>query len=299
MRNAKPRTSNLSFDCKLNTLYGVPYFVCNSINNQSARKVKYISISYLSTWLDEFHISLYRSLISSSLFSSSRTKAFSDKRMPSSTKAPPADEAALFFKADQKDSLDRVVYWNNIYGKTDPTTAGKAGTALAFVLPYSLYNFAPLQAFLEALSSMEVEDTPLSRIAILFSLQLIPASVFAFYVMFTGLTRIPSSPAAAHDPAALYATGQMPSQVHAANRAMINTLEQYALLISVSLALVLHIPMDKIHLLPAWYITWGISRIIYAFGYVHWASGRMLGFPATVLPTTAAFGYTLYLMFSQ
>lgn len=50
--------------------------------------------------------------------------------------------------------------------------------------------------------------------------------------------RISWSPAAAHDPAAAYAAGAMPMRVFASNRAFINTLEQYALLLTTSATLV-------------------------------------------------------------
>ena len=85
----------------------------------------------------------------------------------------------------------------------------------------------------------------------------------------------------------------------AANRVFINTLEQYALLFAASAALVMHIPVVHAGALPALYITWTLARVVYAVGYVHGKGpARMLGFPATVMPTAAALGYAVYLIFT-
>jgi uncharacterized MAPEG superfamily protein len=94
----------------------------------------------------------------------------------------------------------------------------------------------------------------------------------------------------------MYAAGLMPAKVHAANRAFINTLEQYALLWTASCGMALRLPVDQMKMLPVWYMTWSICRVTYLVGYLYFhGSGRMLSFPGTMLPSVAALAYALYL----
>ena len=195
-------------------------------------------------------------------------------------------------KKTTKTALDRVSYWNETYKTIDPTTKGKIGVLLAFLIPYVLYNYVVP----EPSSSCDISG----RLELIFALQLLPACVMLFYVTYTGLLRVPSSPVAAHDPAAAYATNQMPLAVIAGNRAFVNTLEQYALLLAASAALVTVLPCDQLRLLPAWYVTWTVCRVLYIKGYVSsQPDARMLGFPGTAMPSMAALGYAIYLRVQQ
>ena len=146
-----------------------------------------------------------------------------------------------------------------------------------------------------ALPELIDADTAIARVELLLKLQLLPALVVAFCVIVTGAQRIPSSFVAAHDPAAAYYTNMMPMNVIAGKRAFINTLEQYALLFCASAALVLRIPFAYIGLLPAWYGTCAICRVLYVVGYVRDGNSRMLGFPGTFLPSLAGLGWACYL----
>lgn len=55
------------------------------------------------------------------------------------------------------------------------------------------------------------------------------------------------------------------------------------------------LPCDHIRFLPVLYTTWSLCRIIYLYGYLTTGSGRMLGFPGTVLPTLAGLAYAVWL----
>lgn len=191
-------------------------------------------------------------------------------------------------------SDDRIKYWDKTYGSILPTNSAHAGIAIASLLPYALYNYVipDEHIFLSGeLGSFE------QRLGLLFSLQVLPAMVAVFYIGYTGLTRIPYSPAAAHDPAAMYASNKMPIEVHAANRAFTNTLEQYLLLWTSSCALVLQLPANQLNLMPTLYLTWSICRVLYIVGYVTFGgSGRMIGFPGTVNSSFVALCYAIYLM---
>jgi hypothetical protein len=70
---------------------------------------------------------------------------------------------------------------------------------------------------------------------------------------------------------------------------------RYLLLLGSSAALVRRVPCHEIMLLPALYITWMTCRVIYIHGYIANGSGRMLGFPGTMLPAAAALGYSIWL----
>eukprot|EP00040_Diaphanoeca_grandis_P025157 m.139011 g.139011 ORF g.139011 m.139011 type:complete len:206 (+) comp30029_c2_seq4:59-676(+) len=192
-------------------------------------------------------------------------------------------------KDAMKYALDRATYWDTVYKSSNPTIAGQLGVLVAFILPTLLYNLLPGP-------STDAPCEPMGRIQLLFTLQLFPACVLFYYVVVTGLQRVPVSPTAAHDPAAAYVTGQMPMSVIAANRAFINTLEQYAFLFCTTCLLAMQVPCDEIGMLPALYITWSLCRVVYLHGYLSTGHGRMLGFPGTVMPTLAAFGYATYLV---
>lgn len=192
--------------------------------------------------------------------------------------------------ADESDGLEQIQWWNEVHATTDPTRATHYGMAIACAFPYVLYYHILNQPNMPDGGSQE------ERLDLLLSLQLLPSIVVVIYIMWTGLQRIQHSPAAAHDPADMYAAGLMPAKVYAANRAFINTLEQYVLLLTTSCALALRLPIDQMKMLPALYVTWSVCRVIYMIGYIHFSgSGRMAGFPGTVLPTTAALCYALYL----
>jgi hypothetical protein len=117
-------------------------------------------------------------------------------------------------KTEMKAAMDRVNYWN-AWGTTKPTNSQMFGIALAVLLPLALYH--------AVLPPSTNSGSAVDRISLLLNLQVIPALVLLFCIFFSGLQRIPSSAAAAHDPAAAYVANIMPIQVHAANRAFINT----------------------------------------------------------------------------
>ena len=197
---------------------------------------------------------------------------------------------------------ERIKYWDTVYGTIDPPKSATVGMIIAATLPYVLYNHILPSLSYELFLLKEEEGGSSSfehRIKLLLSLQILPAVVAFVYIWVTGLARIPYSPAAAHDPAAMYAANLMPVQVHAANRAFTNTLEQYLLLWTTSCALAVQLPPDELMILPALYITWSICRILYVIGYIYGGgSGRMVGFPGTVMPTTAGLFYAIYLLIS-
>ena len=191
--------------------------------------------------------------------------------------------------------MDQIRWWDTVYGSTNPTLAGQAGLVLAVALPYTLYHTTILPE-----PKMPNDGTPQERLELLLSLQVLPALVVVLYVVLTGLQRIPHSPAAAHDPASMYAAGLMPARVHAANRAFINTLEQYVLLWAASCGLAMRLPVSQMKMLPVLYCTWSVCRVIYIVGYVFFqGSGRMLGFPGTVFPSAAALFYSVYLTIQE
>lgn len=127
-----------------------------------------------------------------------------------------AQEAA---KAETTAALDRINYWNNTWGTTAPTMAAPLGMVLAAVLPLTFYTILPAPSGGEGACGLD------GRLAVLLNLQIFPALVGLFYIVFTGSQRI-TTPAAAHDPAAAYKAQIMPMTVIAANRAFTNTLEQ-------------------------------------------------------------------------
>ena len=191
---------------------------------------------------------------------------------------------------DNKVGMTQIKWWNEVYASTDPTLAGKIGTVVAVVLPYTLYHKILPEP------NMPNGGTQEERLDLLFSLQVLPALVVVFYIALTGLQRVPHSPAAAHDPANMYAACLMPPKVHAANRAFINTLQHYVLLWAASCGLALRLSLNELKMLPALYITWSVCRVMYIVGYIYFGgSGRMLGFLGTCLSSFAALVYTMYL----
>jgi hypothetical protein len=91
---------------------------------------------------------------------------------------------------DNKARLEaQIRWWNDVYGSTNPTLAGQVGLVIAMALPYTLYYSKVLPE-----PNMPNGGTQEERIALLLSLQLLPALVVLFYVMLTGLVRIPLRP---------------------------------------------------------------------------------------------------------
>mmetsp|Transcript_54150 Transcript_54150/g.131398 ORF Transcript_54150/g.131398 Transcript_54150/m.131398 type:complete len:218 (+) Transcript_54150:444-1097(+) len=202
--------------------------------------------------------------------------------------------------SSSSEAAERIKYWDKVYGTLDPPKSANVGLFLAATLPYFLYNHILPNIDDHSVFTVKEEGGTAAfehRIKLLFSLQILPAVVSFVYIWVTGSVRIPYSPAAAHDPAAMYAANLMPVQVHAANRAFANTLEQYLFLWTTSCALAVQLPSEQLMILPTLYITWSICRILYVIGYVYGGgSGRMLGFPGTVMPTTAGLFYAIYLL---
>ena len=122
-------------------------------------------------------------------------------------------------KEEVRAALDRIKYWNNTWKTTAPTGAAPIGMVIALILPTVLYNVLPAPSNPDVCSSI-------GRISLLVQLQVFVALIAFYYILVTGSIRVGVSPAAAHDPAAMYATNTMPMAVLGANRAFRNTLEQ-------------------------------------------------------------------------
>lgn len=112
------------------------------------------------------------------------------------------DFSLMASKEEVRLALDSKNYWNNQYKSFNPTIAGNVGVVLSGALPYVLYTSLPKDVF-----------SGLDRFNLLLLLQIVPALVFCFYIFLTGLTRIPTSPFAAHDPARVWQLGAMPVKV--------------------------------------------------------------------------------------
>jgi hypothetical protein len=186
---------------------------------------------------------------------------------------------------------NRARYWNSEYGSTSPPGLwAPAGFVLSFALPFFFYSVLP-EVF---------PVSPLDRVVLVGKLQLWPAGVFLLFIFLSGLPRVQSSPAAAHDPAIAHKLNDMPVTYIAALRAISNTLEQYVLHLGAMMGLALHIDAVHLKIIPALTATWCIGRILYYVGYTS-DSGhrRMIGFVPTLLPSVAALGYATYLALTQ
>lgn len=209
--------------------------------------------------------------------------------------------------AVNKQAVERSAYWNDVYGTVAAVPLPSSiGMVLAGGLPYWFFQQCKSGGLCSAAVAAAADGSPglsaadsVARLVLLAKLQIAVAFVLIANFMLSGVLRASSSPAAAHDPAAAAHANLKTIAWTAGERVVHNTTEQFLIMLSVALPLLFRVPEELLCIFPAWYATWTVGRLIYAAGYVHNGVNRMMGFPATFLPTLAAFGYTVFLVYQQ
>jgi len=189
----------------------------------------------------------------------------------------------------------KAKYWNDVHASTTPPPLPiSIGFLLAASLPMIFFTLCDTTGAFRLR-----EDTAVARIEMFCKLQIINAVTYFLIINVPAFIRVASSSAAAHDPVVAVAAGLQTIQWRTAERVAVNTTEQLLVMVLASAALAMRIEARLFDCIPAWYLTFLVSRIVYAVGYVcsgHW---RMMGFPATIFPNIAGTIYTGYLIWEH